>query len=99
MTRRESAKASCATAKGHPVLLLALLVLARIPFEPRLRHRLSLPTVASLGKRLPLAPLLLAGNAIVIAVHLDSWAVAEEVGRFLAGGHLRTVDATIALVR
>ena len=48
--------------------------------------------------KLRLAPLLLTRDTVVIPAHLDAWAVAEEVGRFFTGGHLRTVDATVAPV-
>ena len=50
------------------------------------------------GPRL-LAPLLLARDAVVVAIHLSTRAVLEEERRFGAGGHLRTVDSTIAFER
>jgi hypothetical protein len=42
------------------------------------------------------APLLLAGDAVIVAIHLDAWAILQEVGGFLAGGHLRAVLSTVA---
>ena len=35
------------------------------------------------------APLLLAGNAVVVSIHLDPRAILQEESRFLAGCHLR----------
>jgi hypothetical protein len=46
-----------------------------------------------------LAPLLLARDAVVVAIHLGARTVPEEERCFCAGSHLRTVDATIAFER
>jgi hypothetical protein len=45
---------------------------------------------------LSIAPLLLTGNAIVVAIHLYSGAVLQEEGCFSTRGHLRTVSSSIA---
>lgn len=42
------------------------------------------------------APLLLAGDPVVIPVHLDPGAIPQEEGRFFAGRHLRAVCPTVA---
>lgn len=42
------------------------------------------------------APLLLARDTIVVAVHLDVRTVSQEERSFRTGSHLRTVGATIA---
>lgn len=41
------------------------------------------------------APLLLAGNAVVAAIHFDAGAVSQEVSGLDARGHLRAVLATV----
>jgi len=42
------------------------------------------------------APLPLTGNAVVVAVHLCVWAVAEKISSFRARGHLRTARTAVA---
>ena len=42
------------------------------------------------------APLLFAGHAVVIAIHLDAWALRQEVLGLCARGHLRTMRAPVA---
>ncbi len=44
-----------------------------------------------------MTPLPLARHAVVVAVHLHAGAVAQEIARLLARGHLRAMSASVAL--
>jgi len=57
------------------------------------------PTEGSRSLSPTSAPLLLAGDAVMVPVHLYTWTVLKKVSGLFTRGHLRTVDPTIASER